>query len=88
MKRNNRAHKGGLLLGWSENCKTAYVNSTDTHSLIIGTTRCGKTRHLVLPSIGITALAGESMVITDPKSELYLYTRPFLERLEWKRCQF
>lgn len=84
MKNHKNAPKGGLLLGWSENCKTAYVNSTDTHSLIIGTTRCGKTRHLVLPSIGITALAGESMVITDPKSELYLYTKPFLERLGYE----
>lgn len=75
---------GGLVLGWSRDMKKLYVNTTDTHSLIIGTTRCGKTRHLVLQSIGITALAGESMIITDPKSELYLYTRPFLERLGYE----
>lgn len=75
---------GGLVLGWSNNQKRLYVNGTDTHSLIIGTTRSGKTRHLVLPSIGLTALAGESMVITDPKSELYLYTKPFLERLGYE----
>ena len=75
---------GGLVLGWSQDMKKLYVNTTDTHSLVIGATRCGKTRHLVLQSIGLTAMAGESMVITDPKSELYLYTRPFLERLGYE----
>lgn len=76
--------RGGLVLGWSKDGKTVYCNSEDTHSLIIGATRCGKTRHLILPSIGLNALAGESMVITDPKSELYLYTKPFLERLGYE----
>lgn len=75
---------GGLVLGWSKDLKEIYYISDDTHSLVIGSTRCGKTRHLVLPSIGLTALAGESMIITDPKSELYLYTRPFLERLGYE----
>ncbi len=75
---------GGLVLGWSKDLKTLYCNTDDTHSLIIGTTRSGKTRHLVLPSIGVTAFAGESMVITDPKAELYLYTKPFLERLGYE----
>ncbi len=72
---------GGLALGWSKDMKTLYYNPTDTHSLIIGTTRSGKSRHLVLQSIALTALAGESMILPDPKSELYLYTKPFLERL-------
>lgn len=71
---------GGLVLGWDKSQKKMYVNTDDTHSLVIGATRCGKTRHLVLESIGATALAEESMVITDPKSELYLYTHEFLER--------
>lgn len=75
---------GGLVLGWSKDMKTIYYIPEDTHSLIIGATRCGKTRHLVLQSIGLTAMAGESMVITDPKSELYLYTKPFLERLGYE----
>lgn len=72
------------MLGWSENRRTIYYNPDDTHSLIIGATRSGKTRHLILESIGLTALAGESMIVTDPKSELYLYTKPFLERLGYE----
>lgn len=75
---------GGLVLGWSKNFKRIYYNPEDTHSLIIGSTRCGKSRHVVLPSVGLTAMAGESMIIVDPKSELYLYTRPFLEALGYE----
>lgn len=75
---------GGLALGCDPSGQIQYYNADDTHSLIIGATRCGKTRHLVLESIGLTALAGESMVITDPKAELYLYTKPFLERLDYE----
>ncbi len=81
---NWRPCAGGLVLGWSDNMKSIYYNPDDTHSLIIGATRSGKTRHLILESIGLTALAGESMVITDPKSELYLYTKPLLERLGYE----
>lgn len=76
--------KGGLVVGWSKDLHQLYYIPEDTHSLVIGATRCGKTRHLILESIGYTALTGESMVITDPKSELYLYTRPMLERLGYE----
>ena len=30
------------------------------------------------------ALAGESMISSDPKGELYLYTKPFLEGLGYE----
>ena len=75
---------GGLVLGWSKNKKRIYANTDDTHSNIIGSTRSGKTRHLILQSIGLTALAGESILATDPKAELYLYTSTFLKRLSYE----
>lgn len=53
----------------------------DVHILIIGATRSGKTRCLVIQSICLLALAGEGIVVNDPKGELYHYTRPFLEAL-------
>lgn len=70
--------KGGILFG-SDRDKY-YINGEDTHTLIIGATRSGKTRSIVLPSIGIMGLAGESIVVSDPKGELHQYTYPFLER--------
>jgi len=56
----------------------------DAHTLCIGTVRSGKSRSVVLESICWTALAGESMVISDPKGELYDYTYPFLQEKGYK----
>lgn len=76
--------EGGVMFGMSRNGKQIFYNNEDTHSIIIGATRCGKTRCLVLQSICLLALAGESIVISDPKGELFLYTAPFLERLGYE----
>ncbi len=76
--------RGGLVLGMTENGKQLYANMDDSHTLTIGATRSGKTRNIVLPSICLQALSGESMVVVDPKAELYLYTYPFLERLGYE----
>ena len=44
-----------------------YYIDDDLHSLTVGATRSGKTRSLVLQSIVNTGLAGENMIISDPK---------------------
>lgn len=74
----------GVLLGWSKNLKRCYCNDEDTHVFVIGTTRCGKTRCNVLPTIILQALAGESIIAVDPKAELYGYTRELLEYLGYE----
>ena len=51
-----------------------YVDNSEAHSLIIGSTGSGKTRRLVLPLLNILARAGQSIVVTDPKGELYAKT--------------
>ena len=51
------------------------------HSLTVGATRSGKTRCLVLQTIDNTALAGENMILSDPKGELYEYTSKNLKSL-------
>lgn len=55
----------------------------DVHILIIGATRSGKTRCLVIQSICALALAAEGMVVNDPKGELYHYTHSFLESMDY-----
>ncbi len=74
----------GLLLGWDKNLKGCYVNDEDTHSLVIGGTRCGKTRCSVLPTIVLQALAGECIIAVDPKGELYGYTCELLRTLGYE----
>ena len=76
--------RGGLIVGQTRDGKRIYYTPEDTHSLIIGATRSGKTRHLVLPSIGLTALAGESIVAVDMKGELYSASRYYLESLGYE----
>ncbi len=49
----------------------AYVDSTDTHTLIFGATGSKKTRLFCMPMLNCFVKAGESFVVTDPKGELY-----------------
>jgi type IV secretion system protein VirD4 len=54
--------------------RTAFVDGSDTHSLIFGSTGSKKTRLFGMPLINILAMAGESFIATDPKGELYSKT--------------
>ena len=78
--------QGGVVLGSKKEGgkEKIFFIGDDVHSLCIGATRSGKTRTVVLQSIGSLALAGESMILSDPKGELYQYTYPFLERLGYE----
>lgn len=75
--------KGGLIIGYEKNKKTTlekvYFLDDDMHSLILGATRSGKTRGLILQSICLLGLSGESMAISDPKGEIFDYTTPYLK---------
>src|SRR5690606_12736692 len=50
------------------------------HILLLGATRSGKTRTVILPTIWTLAKAGDSMIITDPKGELYEYSAQYLKK--------
>lgn len=50
---------------------TVYVDDSDTHSLIVGSTGSKKSRLFAMPMLEIIRRAGESVVVTDPKGELY-----------------
>jgi hypothetical protein len=55
--------------------ENTYATSKDElHCFIIGDSGCGKTRRIILPSILLMAKTGQSMVIADPKGELYKKT--------------
>ena len=48
-----------------------YVDNTNFHNLVIGTTGSGKTECVILPMVKLLAKKRESMIITDPKGEIY-----------------
>ena len=85
-KKHYKTEKGGLVVGYKKNRKTEeiYYVEDDIHSLTIGATRSGKTRSVVLQTIGNLALAGESMILSDPKGELFEYTAPYLKSKGYK----
>ena len=60
--------------------------TNDVHTLICGATGSGKTRRMVIPTVCSLALAGESIIITDPKGEVYAYTGDYLRALGYEVC--
>ena len=48
-----------------------WVDNSEYHSLVIGATGSGKTQTVILPLVHSLAKAKESMIITDPKGEIY-----------------
>lgn len=74
--------KSGIPLFCS--ATSSFVDASDSHSLIIGASGSKKTRLFILPSILSLAKAGESMVITDPKAELYERTSGYLKKKGYK----
>ncbi|MDD4705963.1 MAG: type IV secretory system conjugative DNA transfer family protein [Bacilli bacterium] len=53
------------------NGKEMWVDNGENHTLVIGATASGKTTAVVDPLVQSLAKAGESMILTDPKGELY-----------------
>lgn len=76
----NGNNYGGIPVDYDSVNKTVYVDSSDSHTLLIGATGSKKSRLVVMPMVKILAAAGESMVISDPKGEIYRRTAMELEK--------
>lgn len=64
---------------------TKFATAKDElHAFIIGDSGCGKTRRLILPAIRLYAKTHRSMVISDPKGELYKNTADSLKKNGYK----
>lgn len=81
-KRNPYENKwrGGVPLSWNTEKNCVYTEHADSHTLIIGPTASGKSRLCIMPTVRMLGTAGESMVISDPKAEIYHRTAGFLKR--------
>jgi type IV secretion system protein VirD4 len=56
-----------------------YLDAKDYHTLILGATGSMKTRVFVMPTVYTLGLAGENMVISDPKGEICEKTSGWLK---------
>lgn len=75
--------KGGIIV--NRQGDKLYVDNGASNNLIYGTTRSGKGEMFVVPSIDIYSRADKienrpSLIVTDPKSELYKMSKETLEK--------
>ena len=87
-KKKEKVYKsGGVVIAFEKkrNKDRIYYVDDNMHTLVVGATRSGKTRRSCFRNnTEYYGLAKESMIISDPKSELYHYTSEFLENLGYK----
>ena len=62
--------ESGIPIAYDD--KFLYIDSRESHSIIVGSTGSGKTQAVILPMLKLSMMAGESFVINDPKGELYV----------------
>ena len=61
--------------------KTAYIDAKDGHTVVIACSGMKKSICCFMPLIASLSRAGENMIMTDPKGELYNRTAGFLQSL-------
>lgn len=60
------------------------IVADNKHLICLGNTGAGKTRRILIESLCILGLAGESLIVSDPKGELYQMTSKFFEKLGYE----
>ena len=73
-QKNSKAAGVPIMLNNTE----MWVDNGEYHSLVIGATGSGKTQTVILPMVHSLAKAIESMIISDPKGEIYEKTSNML----------
>ncbi len=71
------ADAAGLVI--INNGKKMWVDDGEMHNVIVGATGSGKTQAVVFPLVQSLAKHEESMIITDPKGEIYQTTGEMLK---------
>ena len=69
----------GIVLEYLDYGRYA-TTKREQHTIIVGDTGCGKTRRVIIPSVKLLGKTGESMIISDPKGELYRKTADELRK--------
>lgn len=81
-----KGKKGGLVIETTMKNDKEYIRyvSGPIHSIILASTRSGKTRRVILESVWLTLRAGESIVVSDPKGEIYYFTNILAKELGYE----
>ncbi len=86
-KKNRKTRPSGFKEGHlvvdietSKGKETWHYVSGPIHSILLGATRSGKTRRVLLQSISLQMMSGYSMVVTDVKGEIYFSTVDYAKK--------
>ena len=60
--------------------KKLWVDNGEYHNLVIGSTGSGKSQTVVIPMVELLIKKGESMIITDPKGELFKTSSDYMRK--------
>ena len=63
------AKSGGVPVIYDK--ENAYIDDSNMHTLVIGATGSGKTAGVINPTMKMLMKAKESIIVTDPKGEIY-----------------
>lgn len=66
---DKKSNAGGTPLVYDK--EAAYVDNGESHTLVLGATGSGKTAGIINPTVKMLMKARESMIISDPKGEIY-----------------
>lgn len=66
---NDKLNEAGIPIAYDQD--KLYIDVNEAHNLIIGSTGSGKTQALILPMLELSMKARESVVINDPKGDVY-----------------
>ena len=78
---------GGVPLsgyGDEEKRECVYADPFDSHTLIIGSTGSKKSRLVAMPTVRMLCASKESMIICDPKAEIFERTANYLKENNYK----
>lgn len=82
---NYNINNGGIVVRFKNNLKNEEISivADNKHTLCLGNTGAGKTRRILIASLCTLGLAGESIIVSDPKGELYQMTSDFFNKLNY-----
>ena len=78
VNKSTKLEKSGIPMMYDDK-DTMYIDSSEAHTMVIGTTGSGKHQAILLPQIRLATLAGESLIINDINGELYKQTSKMLK---------
>ena len=86
-KKNSPFQYGGISgvpIYYNAEEKRIYVDQTDKHTAVIGSTASKKSRLIAMPTVRLLGAAGESMIIVDPKAEIFNRTAAALKDIGYE----